>query len=219
MAFPEAGVAQLLADCKRHCCVCCRWCGTKIQLHHIVPRAQEGPDEIENAIPVCLDCHAEIESSGNIGRQYSPAELREHKRRWLEVCREQPAALIQTNRTSTVAGPLEALLSELEYNTILLTGDDHRIDYATLAVAQFDRAIAANALSSLETGLRDRVFRTYKLITETSDLIRSRMVHPPGGNAYNGISNQIRDKRLGLRRELPDTIVGLRTALGCNDPA
>lgn len=218
MAFPEAGVAQLLADCKRHCCVCWRWCGTKMHLHHIIPRANSGPDEIDNAIPVCLDCHAEIESRGNMGRQFSHPELREHKRRWLEICREQPAAIIQTNRASAVTGPLEALLSEFEYNSVLVTGDDHRNDYATLAVAQFERAIAANALSSLEAGLRERIYRAYKVVTETGDLIRSRMNYPPGGNSYNMISNQIGEKRRALRGQIPDIIVGLRASLGSNDP-
>jgi len=214
MAFPEAGVAQLLADCKRHCCVCWRWCGSKMHLHHIIPRAQDGPDEIDNAIPVCLDCHAEIESRGNLGRQFSQAELREHKRRWLEICRDQPDVVIQSNRAATATGPLEALLSELEYNAILLTGDDHRTDYATLVVAQFERAIAANALSALGTPARERVYRLYKLISETADLIRSRMIHPPDGGSSNTISNQIRDKRVELRTQVASTIACLREALG-----
>ena len=214
MAFPEAGVAQLLADCKRHCCVCWRWCGSKMHLHHIIPRAQDGPDEIDNAIPVCLDCHAEIESRGNLGRQFSQAELREHKRRWLEICRDQPDVVIQSNRAATATGPLEALLSELEYNAILLTGDDHRTDYATLVVAQFERAIAANALSALGTPARERVYRLYKLISETADLIRSRMIHPPDGGSFNTISNQIRDKRVELRTQVASTIACLREALG-----
>jgi hypothetical protein len=217
MAFPDAAVAQLLADCKRHCCVCLKWSGTKIHLHHIIPKAQGGPDEIDNAIPVCLDCHAEIESRGNMGRQFTAPELREHKRRWLEICRDQPAVLIQTNRAATAAGPLEALMAELEYNKILLTGDDHQTDFATLAVSQFDRAIGANALSSLEEIRRERVYRTYKMITETSDLIRSRMVHQPGSNPFNVISNQISQKRRQLRETLPGTISELRNALGAGD--
>lgn len=219
MAFPEAAVAQLLADCKRHCCVCLKWCGTKIHLHHIIPGAQGGPDEIDNAIPVCLDCHAEVESRGNMGRQFTQAELREHKRRWLEVCREQPAALIQTNRATGAAGPLEALLAELEYNQILLTGDDHRADFATPAIAQFERAIAANALSSLEAIQREQLFRTYKLVTEIGDSIRSRMSHPPGSNPFNVISNEIGQKRRQLREQLPRTIANLRGALGSDDAA
>ena len=198
--------------------MCWRWCGTKIHMHHIVPRASGGPDTIVNAIPVCLDCHAEIESRSNMGRQFTQAELREHKRRWLEICRDQPAALIQTNR-ATGTGPIESLLAELEFNSILITGDDHRNDFATLAVTQFERAIAANALSSLDTTLRERVYRNYKLITETSDLIRSRAGHGPGGNSYNLISNQIAEKRRMLRVQLPETLETLRRALGGGDAA
>ena len=219
MAFPDGAVGQLLADCKRHCCVCWRWCGTKMHLHHITARSNGGSDDIDNAIPVCLDCHAEIESRGNMGRQFTQPELREHRRRWLEICRDQPAAIIQTSRNSSATGPLEALSGELEYNSVLLSGDDHRNDFATLATAQFERAMAANALSSLEPILRERVYRTYKLLTETSDLIRSRIAHPPGGNAYNVISNQIGEKRRALRAYLPLTLAEFRRALGSIDPA
>lgn len=214
MAFAENDVAQLLAECKRHCCVCWRWCGLRIQLHHIVPKAQDIPDEIGNAIAVCLDCHAEIESKSNMGRHFTRAELLEHKRRWLEICRESPEVIVQSARRSAETGPLEALLSELEYNSVLLTGDDHRHDYATLVASQFDRALAANALASLDATIRQQIFRAYKSITETADLIRSRMGHPPGSSPYNGLSNAIKDRRVHLRDEIPPAILALKAALG-----
>jgi len=219
MAFPDTQVAQLLAACKRHCCVCWRWCGSRIHLHHIHPRAEGGPDDIDNAIPVCLDCHAEIESRSNMGRHFSQVELHEHKRRWLEICRDQPETLIRAGRRDVDTGPLEALLSELEYNRVLLMGDDHRNDYATLVVAQFDRALAANAFASLEPERRDRVFTTYKSISETADLIRARMSHPPGGNTYNILSNQIRDRRVALRGQVANAIATLKQALGTEEEA
>jgi hypothetical protein len=149
-----------------------------------------------------------------MGRHFSAPELREHKRRWLELCRDHPEVIIQAGRTSATTGPLEALLSELEYNKVLLTGDNHQNDYAVLVATQFDRAIAANAFASLDTSSQERIFRTYKLITETADLIRSRMTHPPGGGPFNTISNQIRDKRVILRGDVPNTINVLRAALG-----
>jgi hypothetical protein len=95
-----------------------------------LPKSQCGPDDIENAIPVCLDCHAEIESRSNMGRHLSQLELVEHKRRWLEICRERPDVLIQAHRRSAETGPLEAVLAELEYDQILLTGDNYHEDYA-----------------------------------------------------------------------------------------
>ena len=84
MSFPANAAAKLLADCKRHCCVCWRRCGFRIELHHIKPRSEGGSDDISNAIPVCFDCHAEIESTGPRGRRFTPGELKEHKRRWLQ---------------------------------------------------------------------------------------------------------------------------------------
>ena len=41
------------------CCVCWRRCGFRIELHHIQPRSENGSDDIENAIPVCFDCHGQ----------------------------------------------------------------------------------------------------------------------------------------------------------------
>jgi hypothetical protein len=183
-------------------------------LHHIVPEAQHGSDDIDNAIPVCFDCHAEIESRSNMGRHFSKEELQEHKRRWLEICRERPEVLVHSSRQNSQSGPLEALLSELEYNEVLVTGDDHRNDYVTLAAGQFDRAIAANALSSLEPTVQEQIFRTYKLITGIADLLQSRFVQRPGSSPYVELSRQIGNMRRRLREELEATVGALRGSLG-----
>jgi len=58
--FPEADALALLVRCHRRCCVCHKFCGVKIELDHIQPRGQGGPDTIDNAIAVCFECHAEI---------------------------------------------------------------------------------------------------------------------------------------------------------------
>lgn len=41
----------------------CAMCGQSafLQIHHIVPQCQEGPDVIENAIGLCEDCHREAD--------------------------------------------------------------------------------------------------------------------------------------------------------------
>ena len=41
-------------------------------LHHIKHDAEGGSGEYDNGIPVCLDCHAEIESKSNMGRGFTP---------------------------------------------------------------------------------------------------------------------------------------------------
>src|SRR5262245_2169320 len=120
MAFKRDEVADLLAKCHRRCCICHRYCGIKIETDHIVPQADGGDDGIENAIPVCFDCHAEIHSY-NVdhprGRKFTPRELKGHKEQWLKLCQDAPDKVLLTPRVSdTEVGPLQALVDEIDYN-------------------------------------------------------------------------------------------------------
>jgi hypothetical protein len=74
--FSTAVAEAALIQCRRHCCVCDRWCGAKMIIHHI-----EGHEDNtdENALPVCFDCHAEIVSYNEthpLGRKFNASELR-----------------------------------------------------------------------------------------------------------------------------------------------
>jgi tetratricopeptide (TPR) repeat protein len=89
MAFPKKVVEDLLVACNRCCCICHKYCGTKIEVHHIIPQSEGGQDTMENAIALCFNCHAEV-MSYNInhpkGRKFSPRELMKHKEQWLKIC-------------------------------------------------------------------------------------------------------------------------------------
>ena len=79
MSFSKKEVDNFLAEVGRMCCICKRL--HKIQLHHIVPLAEGGTDEIDNAIALCPNCHDEVHSSyasGRTTRVYTPEELKEH---------------------------------------------------------------------------------------------------------------------------------------------
>lgn len=89
MAFQRNVVEELLVSCHRYCCVCHKFCGSKIEIHHIVPRSEGGEDTFENAIALCFDCHAEIGAYNPKhpkGRKFSPSELRRHRDQWLKLC-------------------------------------------------------------------------------------------------------------------------------------
>lgn len=76
-----------MAACGRHCCICHRFCGVKLESHHIVHESENGPDAFENCIPVCFDCHADMKSydfKHPKGTKYTPDELRQHRDRWYE---------------------------------------------------------------------------------------------------------------------------------------
>ncbi|HEY1937090.1 MAG TPA: HNH endonuclease [Candidatus Angelobacter sp.] len=56
MSFSQTDVEKALISCGRHCCLCHKFCGTNIELHHIVPESKGGLDVLDNAIPLCFDC-------------------------------------------------------------------------------------------------------------------------------------------------------------------
>lgn len=79
---------EALIACGRKCCVCHRFCGRNIELHHIDLESKGGESSFENCIPLCFDCHAEAghyNSNHPKGTKYSPCELRQHRDRWYEV--------------------------------------------------------------------------------------------------------------------------------------
>ena len=85
MAFSEKVQEDILVACGRFCSICHRFAGTHIEIHHIVQKADGGSDEFDNAIPLCLDCHAEMgkSDSHHPGRKaYTQSELRRHRDNW-----------------------------------------------------------------------------------------------------------------------------------------
>lgn len=60
-----------------------------MEIHHIVPESKGGEDTEENGIPLCFDCHAEVESYNPQhpkGRKFTSSELRKHKEQWFTIC-------------------------------------------------------------------------------------------------------------------------------------
>lgn len=79
-SFSEEDRIKILLWCNRHCCLCGKACGTNIVIHHI---EQEGENlsDIDNAIPLCLDCHGKIRSYDPIHRVGTSYKIKEIKAR------------------------------------------------------------------------------------------------------------------------------------------
>lgn len=93
MAFPPDVVEKLLVACHRHCCICHKPAGNKMEMHHIIPKSEGGEDTEENGIPLCFDCHAEVGAYNPKhpkGRRFTPSELRQHKEQWFAICTKPP---------------------------------------------------------------------------------------------------------------------------------
>jgi hypothetical protein len=87
MPFTPKVKEDALIACGRCCCLCHKFCGLKIEVHHIRPEAEQGPNTLDNAIALCFDCHADMRSIDHNhpkGNKYSESELRRHRDAWHE---------------------------------------------------------------------------------------------------------------------------------------
>ncbi len=203
MAFDRDEVAALLAKCHRRCCICHRFCGFKMETDHMKPAGKDGTDDIDNALPVCFECHAEIHCYNNDharGRKFTETELRIHKEQWLKICENNPGIFSQPFQSSD-AGPLNSLIDELEYNqqAAMLWG-------SSLSVSQFDEALRRGAISLLEPELKDKINSAYTHINRLNQLF----------NAYS--NENYKEKTLygsnseEIRKETPEAQQAMKSA-------
>lgn len=85
MSFPENVANEALVRSERCCCICHKFCGPKMELHHIIQKADGGEDTLENCIPLCFDCHSDMgkgDTRHPKGKRYSEKELRMHRDNW-----------------------------------------------------------------------------------------------------------------------------------------
>lgn len=85
MSFPLQVREDALVASGRHCCLCHKFCGIKIELHHVVHTSEGGQDTFENCIPLCFECHADMRSYDHKhpkGSKYTLDELRRHRDNW-----------------------------------------------------------------------------------------------------------------------------------------
>ena len=86
MGFSENIKNRVLVESARHCCVCHRYRGLKIEVHHIVRESEGGDDTYDNAIALCFDCHTDAghyNPNHPRGTKFSTSELRKAKEEWI----------------------------------------------------------------------------------------------------------------------------------------
>jgi hypothetical protein len=218
MPFNPKEASELLVACHRRCCICHRYCGVKIELDHICPRADEGGDEVDNAIPVCFECHAEIHLYNDRhprSRKFRPDELKAHKEQWLRICREFPNALLDAPRPQEV-GPIQSLIDELIFNSELANRTDDETIGALFLVSQFTRSIEQGIFSLLPDSVRGQLRTTYATLMQANMYLQKMATVPWGGSgsawhhAYSFASKAI----TRAQSEVPAALKELLSYLG-----
>ena len=91
MAFSRDTKERALVAAARHCSVCHRAKGLKVEVHHIQPASEGGADNFDNAIVLCFDCHADAghyNAKHPKGTKISRQELRRARNEWYRLVRE-----------------------------------------------------------------------------------------------------------------------------------
>jgi hypothetical protein len=172
-----------------------------MELDHMLPKAAGGPDSIDNAIPVCFECHAEIHAYNDQhprGRKLRPEELRLHKQQWLDLCRTS-AQFLASVPPRTDVGPIQALIDELEFNSaVAASADDvpHLTTSAKFATAQFQRTISEGVLSLLQPDLKRLLIEAYAVMDRANtqiDAIAPARSGDPHAHAVNHARDRLRE--------------------------
>jgi len=139
----------------------------KIEVDHIEGAEGETSGAIENAIPLCFECHAEVHHYNPAhpkGRRFAASELRGHRGQWLQLCADHPDIFVHA-QPAPEAGSLERLLSELEFNRALSALEQMSGQFE---ITQFRRAIADGTFSWVDDPLKSSVFAAYQAIVKAN---------------------------------------------------
>jgi len=80
MSFTDA----IKLNVKKRADFTCCWCNdshNKVEVHHIISQAEEGPDTEENAAPLCSNCHTLLGGNPELRK-----EIRLRRDHWYETC-------------------------------------------------------------------------------------------------------------------------------------
>lgn len=118
MGFPEKVKIEALVRSRRRCCVCHEYKGVGIEVHHIIPRSEGGEDTLENAIPLCFDCHG---AAGHYnpkhpkGTKFSRKELVRHRDEWF---RHVQSSSSEPESDTSFDGYLSRHIVALDYKAV-----------------------------------------------------------------------------------------------------
>ncbi|HYT41335.1 MAG TPA: HNH endonuclease [Methylomirabilota bacterium] len=107
MAFSEAIKSKVRKKAHLSCCLCK---AIGVEVHHIIPQEENGPDAEENAAPLCPSCH-ETYGANPQKRKF----IREARDLWYEICEKRYAS--DPDRLNEIKRLLQNTVSYEDFQT------------------------------------------------------------------------------------------------------
>jgi hypothetical protein len=141
MAFSES-VKKEARERAHYCCALCHRPSVSLQVHHIHPEADGGPDTIENACPACPNCHADF--GGNEEKRKMITQMRDW---WWDHCTrmdEGPDVVALNRQIAELRIDQTRRFDEVQK---LLVDRTNSMGAAILAAKSFEQLSAASGVS------------------------------------------------------------------------
>ncbi|MCM2377834.1 HNH endonuclease [Pseudomonas marginalis] len=128
--------------------MCHKFCGIKIEIHHVQPKASSGPNTYSNAIPLCFDCHADMrtyDSAHPKGTKYSEKELIGHRDAWYAKIKNT-GGILELSTAATDRIVFSELTKVLPWNTGLSFMSAKKISGVPIEIESFEKLSAFQIL-------------------------------------------------------------------------
>lgn len=185
MGFSKKVTEDALVLSGRCCCLCHKFCGTKMELHHIKQKKDGGEDTLNNCLPLCFDCHADVmqyNPNHPKGKRYTLAELMRHRDEWYKkIESSQGVDLSANNYTDIDKETYSKLITLLEPKGIMffikrngfVLGSFSDSIFRKLAIYLTECELPNfefidSDLESLKSNLTDRLVKLDTLITKNT---------------------------------------------------
>jgi len=208
MPFPPNIKQQALAKSGRRCCICLRFKGIKVEVHHIVPEAKSKDNSLNNAITLCFDCHSDA-GHYNVkhpkGNKLTPNELRKHRDRLWKLVSEGKV-LPEGNLDGQYIQLLSKAFDRAAFKTPFK--DEGRMD-------DFEKAID-DTLLALNTG----VLRTRdNQVVSDIGIGKSSIINAKWRRHLNSVEKELCSLRAFVAKSLADgTMKSCHAYCYCGDP-
>jgi hypothetical protein len=107
MAFTEELKSKVRKRAHLSCCLCK---ALYVEVHHIIPQEENGPDTEENAAPLCPSCH-DAYGANPLKRKF----IREARDLWYEICEKRYASA--DNRLDEIKKLLQKTVSYEDFQS------------------------------------------------------------------------------------------------------